>query len=236
MDAVGADQTVDAGGMDMRAGAIEEMRGDTAFVLGEGAEPATGMDRVLAQPLFDGGMDHALQAAAMDRELRHVMAGAKAARLAPDLLAVTIEIVQFIGADRDRIEPVEQAEAGEFTDRMRQGVDADAELADRIRLLIQIAIEPPRAQHQRSGEAANAASDDDRFHQRNSTLRNSLSPLPACGERSACNARRVRGTALTTISLAEREPLTPTLSPQERGEGACHSACSAASRFVASAS
>src|SRR5260221_8172777 len=146
------------------------------------------MDRVLAQPLLDRCMNYALQATAMDRELRHVMAGAEAARLAPDFLAVAIEIIQFIGADRDRVEPVQETEAGEFADRMRQRVDADAELADRVRLLVQLAIETPRAQHQRSGEAANAASDDDCFHQPNSTLRNSLSPLPARAGRGSDRA------------------------------------------------
>ena len=100
----------------------------------------------------------------MDRELRHVVAGIEAARLAPDFLAVAVEIIQLVGADRGRIEPVQQPEAGEFADRMRQRVDADAEFADGVGLLEQFAVDAARAQHQRGGEAADAASDDDRLH------------------------------------------------------------------------
>ena len=57
---------------------------------------------------------------------------------------------------RDRIEPVEQAELGQLLDRVRQRVDADAELADRVRLLEDLAIDPARMQHQRGRQAADA--------------------------------------------------------------------------------
>src|ERR1044071_3268869 len=92
------------------------------------------------------------------------MAGRDAARLAPDLLAVTVEIIQFTGADRDRVERIEQAETCQLADRMRQRVDADAEFADRLGLLEQLAGDAPRAQHQRRGEPPDSAADDDRFH------------------------------------------------------------------------
>src|SRR5205814_1137824 len=110
MDTVGADQDIALRGLDMRTAAIEEMRNHAALVLGKGAEAATGVDVVLAEPLLDGAMDDALQTAAMDRELRYVVAGAEAARLAPDLLAVAVEIIQFIGTNSDRIELVQQPE------------------------------------------------------------------------------------------------------------------------------
>ena len=77
-------------------------------------------------------MDHALQAAAVDGELRHVVAGIEPALFVPDLLAVARQIKKFGGANGDGIEPVEQADAGEFADRMRQSVDADAELANGV--------------------------------------------------------------------------------------------------------
>ena len=133
MNAVGADQDIAARGLDMGAGAIEEMRDHAALVLRERAEPAAGVDRLRPEPLLDRAMDHALQAAAMNRELRHVVAGVEAARLAPDFLAVAVEIIQFVGADRDGVERVQQPEAGQFADRMRQRVDADAEFADACR-------------------------------------------------------------------------------------------------------
>ena len=72
---------VAAHGLDMAARAIEEIRGDAALILGEGAEPAAGVDGIPSQPLLDGAVDHALQPAAMNRELRHVVAGIDAARL-----------------------------------------------------------------------------------------------------------------------------------------------------------
>ena len=87
--------------------------------------------RVSAEPLDDRVADHALQPAAVDRELRHLVAGVEAARLAPDLLAEAVEIEQLVGADGGGVEPLEQAEAAELGDRVRQHVDADAELADR---------------------------------------------------------------------------------------------------------
>ena len=171
-------KNIAAGGFDMGAGAVEKMRDHAALVLRERAEPATGVDGLRAQPFLDGAMDDALQASAMDRELRHVVTGIEAARLAPDFLAVTVEIIQLIGANRGGVEPVQQAKAGQFADRMRQGVDADAEFADGIGLFEQFAVDAARPQHQRGGEAPDAASDDDRLHPRysNSTLYLHLAP------------------------------------------------------------
>ena len=161
-----------------RAGAIEEIRGDAALVLGEGAEPAAGVDGVRAEPLLDGAVDHALQPAAMDRELRHVMAGIDAAGFAPDFLAVAVEIIKLVGADRDVVELLQQAEAGEFADRMRQRVDADAEFADGVGLLEQLAVDAAGPQHQRGGKAADTAADDNRLHRPNSTRPNRLREGP----------------------------------------------------------
>ena len=57
----------------------------------------------------------------------------------------------------DRVEALEQAEIGELLDGMRQRVDADAELADRVRLLEHLAVDPARMQHQPGHQAADAA-------------------------------------------------------------------------------
>ena len=65
---------------------------------------------------------------------------------------------------RGGVEPLEEAEAAELGDRVRQRVDADAELADRIRLLVDLARNAARVQHQRGRKAADAAADDDGFH------------------------------------------------------------------------
>ena len=57
MNTVGADQNITAGGFDMGAGAIEELRDDAALVLRECAKPATGVDGLRAQPFLDGAVD-----------------------------------------------------------------------------------------------------------------------------------------------------------------------------------
>ena len=75
VDAVGADQHVAAHAAAVAAVAVEEIRGDAAFVLRERAEPMAGVDAGLAEPRAHRLVDHALQPAAMDRELRHVVAG-----------------------------------------------------------------------------------------------------------------------------------------------------------------
>ena len=69
------------------------------------------MNAQFAEPRPHRLVDHGLQSSAMDRELRDVVAGVEAARLAPDLLAEPVGVEQLVDADRDRIEPVEQAES-----------------------------------------------------------------------------------------------------------------------------
>src|SRR6187402_3420020 len=164
MDAVSADQDIATRGVDVRAGTIEEVSGDTALILRECAEPAAGVNRLQPKPLLDGTVDHTLKATTVDRELRHVVASVDTAGFAPDLLAVTIEVIELIGADRDVVEILKQPEAGELTHRMRQRVDADAELADSVRLLKNFTTDAPRAQHQRRSETTDSATDDNRLH------------------------------------------------------------------------
>src|SRR5260221_6362635 len=137
----------------MRTRTIEAIRGHTVLVLGEGPQPAAGVNRIRSQPLLDGAMDHALQPAAMNRELRHVMPRIDAAGFAPDFLTMAVEIIKFVGADRDIVELLQQAEAREFADRMRQRIDADAELADGVRLLEQFPAHAAGPPHQRPAEA-----------------------------------------------------------------------------------
>ena len=100
----------------------------------------------------------------MNGELRHVEARVGAAQLAPDLLTKPIQIKKLVGADRHCIEPLQQAELFELLDRVRQRVNADAKLADRVSLLEHFAIDAPRMQHQRSDEPANSSADDDGLH------------------------------------------------------------------------
>src|SRR4030095_9147294 len=149
----------------MAAVAVEEIGGDAAFVLAEGPEPVAGMDARRAETRPHRVVNDALQPAAVDGELRHVVAGVGAARLAPDLLAEAVGIDELVGPDRHGIETLEQAERRELLDRMGQRIDADAELADAFGLLVDLAVDAARVQHQRSGEAANSATDDNDLHE-----------------------------------------------------------------------
>ena len=155
------------------AGAVEEIGRDAAFVLLEGAEPVAGVDLAFAEAGAGRLIDDALQLAAMDRELRHVEAGIQAAQFVPDGLAEAVGVEQFVGADGDRVEPLEQAELFQFADRVRQRVDADAEFADGVGLLKNLAVDAAGMQHQRRGQAANASADDDDFHAETPEIRRS---------------------------------------------------------------
>src|SRR5215470_1756483 len=106
MDAIRADQNVAARGVCMGPAAIEEIGAHPTLVLGECAETAAGPDSVLSQPLQHGLMDDALQATAMDGELRDLVTGIEPTLLVPDLLAVPGQIEQFRGADRNLIETI----------------------------------------------------------------------------------------------------------------------------------
>ena len=169
MDAVRTDQDVTAHAMDMRTAAIEEISGHPAFVLRKRAKPAAGVDGLRPQPFDHGLMDHALQTAAMNGELRHLVAGIEPARLVPDLLAVAGQVEQLIGLDADLIEAIKQTQLRKFPDCMRQSVDADAKLADRVRLFIDLAINAAGSQHERGGQAADPATDNNRLHRPYST-------------------------------------------------------------------
>ena len=107
---------------------------------------------------------HFLQAPAMNGELRIFIAGIRAARLAPDLLPEAVGVDELEGADGHRIKPLEQPKLRQLLDGMGKRVDADAELADGLRLLVHVAVDAARMQHQGGGQAADAAADDNAFH------------------------------------------------------------------------
>ena len=144
--------------------AVEEIGRHPALVLAKRAEPMAGVNARLADPRPRRVIDDALQPAAMNGELRHLVARIGAARLAPDLLAEAVGVDQLVGPDRHRVEPVEQSKLLELLDRVRQRVDADAELANAVGLLVDLAVDPARMQHQRGGETPDTAADDNDLH------------------------------------------------------------------------
>src|SRR6476469_2341119 len=164
MNAIGADQDVALRGRTLRAVTVEEIRGHAAFVLAKGAQSMAGMDAGLAEPRPHRLPNDRLQPAAVDGELRDIIARVRPAQLAPDLLPEPISVEQLVGSDADRVEPLEQPELRELLDRMRQGVDADPELADGVRLFVDFAVDTTRMQHQRGRKNHTAATDNDDLH------------------------------------------------------------------------
>src|SRR5262245_42556432 len=97
------------------------------------SQAMAGMNARLAEPGAHRLVDDRLQPAAMDGELRHLVAGIGAAQLAPDLLPETV-VEQLVGSDPHRVETIEQSELAQFLDRMGQRVDPDAEFTNGVRL------------------------------------------------------------------------------------------------------
>src|SRR5512144_2682740 len=164
MNAIGTDQDVAPRGRTLRAVTVEEIRGHAAFVLAKRPQSVSGMDAGFAEPRPYRLPDDRLQPAAVDGELRDIIARVRPAQLAPDLLPEPIGVEQLVGSNADRVEPLEQPELRELLDRMRQGVDADPELADGIRQIVDFAVDTARMQHQRRRKTPNAATDNDDLH------------------------------------------------------------------------
>src|ERR1700722_16721289 len=138
-----------------------------------------GVNGFLAEPFLDRPENDVLQPPSVDRELRHIMAGVDAANVAPDFLAMAVEIIKHVSADRDVVELLQETKTGEFADRMRQRVDADAEFADGVGLLEQFAADAACSQHQGGSQPADTATDDNRLHRLLHSTHSLTSPASA---------------------------------------------------------
>jgi hypothetical protein len=101
----------------------------------------------------------------MDKELRRVVAGGKAARLVPDKLTAARDVIKMLAANGDGVERRQEAEADEFLYRVRLQGEADAEFAEHRRLLINLAVDPATVKEQRSAKAAHPRANDCSFHE-----------------------------------------------------------------------
>jgi hypothetical protein len=91
-------------------------------------------------------------------------------------------------------EPVEQPEIGEDGDRGREDVDADAELAHIIGLLVDVDVDAAAVQAQRRGQAADAGTDHDcACHSFPSSLRSRRAVRPAARAGHASREKPDRG-------------------------------------------
>src|SRR2546430_8296556 len=111
MDAVGGDQKFAfVGACGLAGRLVDEFGADAVGGFGPAGEVMAGENIFATQPLDRGVEQNLLQRAAMDRELRPLVAGLAAARLAPDRLAMFGEISEFAGAHGRSVEAILQAE------------------------------------------------------------------------------------------------------------------------------
>src|SRR5262245_44467199 len=123
-----------------------------------------GMNPRFADPSTNRSIDYGLQLPAMDRELWDLIAGVKATRFAPNLLTKTVGVDEFEGSDTGGVQRIEQAEQCQFFDGVRKGIDAHAEFANNVSLLIELAIHASGVQHQGRHQATNAATNNYCLH------------------------------------------------------------------------
>ena len=85
--------------------------------------------RAWPQPVEHRAMENALQLAAVNGELGHIVSGVGATQFLPDRLAEAIAIEQLASPDADAVELRQQTELRQNADGVRQHVEADAEFA-----------------------------------------------------------------------------------------------------------
>ena len=119
-----------------------------------------GDDRVGAEALLHRGEQHALQVAAVDRELRRLVAGPASRGLGVDELAEAVEERRLARRHRDPLQRFEHAERAQLGGRVRQDVDADAERPDLRRLLVDPAGDAGAVQAEGERQPADAGADD----------------------------------------------------------------------------
>ena len=87
-----------------------EPRHNAVAVIGERDQPTAGTHRILAQTIAHRLQQHAMQPAAMDRELRRVEPRVGAAQLAPHHLAEAVGVDQLARADAGTVERRQQSQ------------------------------------------------------------------------------------------------------------------------------
>jgi hypothetical protein len=130
-------------------------------------------DAIGTETLSRRGKQNHLQLATVDGKLRPVIARGTSSRLRPDELAVLRVVGKFRGWNRRRGEPLGEAKLGQFTDRVRQGIDADAEWLDGPYAFEYAGLYADLMQAQRCRQASDAGADDQYGHGRSGRL-----PMP----------------------------------------------------------
>ena len=165
MNAVGADQGVRLDAQPGSAPATgRERYGDPIPGILESNQMTVGVNPLLSKPLFGRREQNALEAPAMDRNLRPGMSGGAAARLAPDFLAEPVEHRPFVAGIAGLPEFAAQIEKFELANRMRLQIDADAELLQFRNELIDVNLDALCLQEQGGRQTSDAAAGNHDLH------------------------------------------------------------------------
>src|SRR5512141_455452 len=140
------------------------MDGCAALVLLHRGRFAIGDDRVRAQPLFDRVVEDEMQLAAMDADLRERVAGELAALLPVNQLAEAVVEAAFAVLDAGYEQLIAEPERAEFAHGMRQQGDADTQLLDLGRALVDAAGDAALRQVERKRQPADTPADDGYGH------------------------------------------------------------------------
>src|SRR5579871_2948094 len=150
------------------------MQGDARVVLLHTGAMMIGENATLPDAAPECIQQHHLQVAAMDGELRMVVAGRAAERLLIDQLPEAVEEGRIFGLDRDPCEVGFEAERAKLPGRMRQEVDADADRANFRRGFENTAADFGGMQRKAERQATDAAAD-------NQDVVHVSSPASSCG-------------------------------------------------------
>ena len=147
MDALAAHHDVAALGGELGAGErVFEVGGSTGGIVLHADTLVREVHAVGAGALNKGVKQHHLQVAAMDGELRPVVAAVAAGRVRIDELPEAVVVGDLAGGDADVGQRLLEPELGQFLGGVRQKVDADAERPDLGHRLVDAAGDAGRVQ------------------------------------------------------------------------------------------
>lgn len=173
MDTVAANEDISFDTRKEGAGTVGELGPDGSSGVGRriSAMPAESnqmmpsVNASLSKALDDRLVKDPEQLTAMDGELRPAVAGCDTAGLSPYPLPAFRVVDELSGGNGHRIEPIEQAQLGQFPRGVRQDVDADTQFLHAGRRFVDVHVtEAGRMEREGQRHAANAAAGNRDLH------------------------------------------------------------------------